>query len=41
MEFQKLMREHPNMMCEVFILASTDLLDVHEIAANGQPSPPD
>jgi hypothetical protein len=28
------------MMCEVFILAPTDLLDAHEIAANGRPSSP-
>jgi hypothetical protein len=28
------------MMCEVFILAPTDLLDEHEIAANGRASPP-
>jgi hypothetical protein len=28
------------MMCEVFILAPTDLVDAPEIAANGRPSPP-
>jgi hypothetical protein len=28
------------MMCEVFILAPTDLLDEHEIPSNGRPSPP-
>ena len=33
-------QQHPDMMCEVFILAPTDLLDEHEIAANGRPSPP-
>ena len=33
-------QQHPDMMCEVFILAPTDLLDAHEIAANGRPSPP-
>jgi uncharacterized protein YbcI len=26
-------QQHPDMMCEVFILAPTDLLDEHEIAA--------
>ncbi len=31
-------QQHPDMMCEVFILARTDLLDAHEIAANGRPS---
>jgi uncharacterized protein YbcI len=33
-------QQHPDMMCEVFILAPTDLVDEHEIAANGRPSPP-
>jgi uncharacterized protein YbcI len=32
-------QQHPDMMCEVFILAPTDLLDEHEIPANGRPSP--
>jgi uncharacterized protein YbcI len=26
-------QQHPDMMCEVFILAPTDLVDHHEIAA--------
>jgi uncharacterized protein YbcI len=34
-------QQHPDMMCEVFILAPTDLLDEHEIAANGRPAPAD
>jgi uncharacterized protein YbcI len=34
-------QQHPDMMCEVFILAPTDLLDEHEIAANGRPAPTD
>jgi uncharacterized protein YbcI len=34
-------QQHPDMMCEVFILAPTDLLDAHEIAANGRPAPTD
>src|SRR5476651_2468824 len=29
-------QQHPDMMCEVFILAPTDLLDAHEIAPNGR-----
>src|SRR5665213_3180870 len=33
-------QQHPDMMCEVFILAPTDLVDDHEIPANGRPSPP-
>ena len=33
-------QQHPDMMCEVFILAPTDLLEAHEIQANGRPSPP-
>ena len=32
-------QQHPDMMCEVFILAPTDLVDEHEIPANGRPSP--
>jgi uncharacterized protein YbcI len=32
-------QQHPDMMCEVFILAPTDLLDEHELPANGRPSP--
>jgi len=28
-------QQHPDMMCEVFILAPTDLVDEHEIPANG------
>jgi len=30
-------QQHPDMMCEVFILAPTDLVDHHEIAAAGPP----
>jgi uncharacterized protein YbcI len=33
-------QQHPDMMCEVFILAPTDLLVEHEVAANGRSSPP-
>jgi uncharacterized protein YbcI len=33
-------QQHPDMMCEVFILAPTDLLDEHEIASNGRTLPP-
>jgi len=33
-------QQHPDMMCEVFILAPTDLVDAHEIAPNGRPGPP-
>ena len=33
-------QQHPDMMCEVFILAPTDLLDEHEIPSNGRASPP-
>ena len=33
-------QQHPDMMCEVFILAPTDLLDDHEVAENGGPAPP-
>ena len=28
-------QQHPDMMCEVFILAPTDLFDLHETAAGG------
>ena len=28
-------QQHPDMMCEVFILAPTDLVDMHEIPASG------
>jgi uncharacterized protein YbcI len=28
-------QQHPDMMCEVFILTPTDLVDVDEIQANG------
>ena len=34
-------QQHPDMMCEVFILAPTDLVDGHELAANGRPAPSD
>ncbi len=30
-------QQHPDMMCEVFILAPTDLVDTHEIAATTPP----
>jgi len=30
-------QQHPDMMCEVFILAPTDLIDEHELA-NTDPS---
>ncbi len=30
-------QQHPDMMCEVFVLAPTDLVDVHEIAAAEKP----
>ena len=33
-------QQHPDMMCEVFILAPTDLLDDHELAESGWPAPP-
>jgi uncharacterized protein YbcI len=33
-------QQHPDMMCEVFILAPTDLVDEHELPGNGRPSPP-
>jgi len=32
-------QQHPEMMCEVFILAPTDLVDIDEIAASDRPSP--
>ncbi len=32
-------QQHPDMMCEVFILAPTDLVDEHEVLA-GAPAPP-
>jgi uncharacterized protein YbcI len=31
-------QQHPDMMCEVFILAPTDLLDPEEIASSSPPS---
>ena len=31
-------QQHPDMMCEVFILAPTDLVDTHEIPAARPPS---
>ena len=30
-------QQHPDMMCEVFILTPTDLVDVDEIGASGPP----
>jgi hypothetical protein len=33
-------QQHPDMMCEVFILAPTDLVGEHEVPASRQPSPP-
>ena len=30
-------QQHPDIMCEVFILAPTDLVDDHEIRAGGRP----
>ena len=32
-------QQHPDMMCEVFILAPTDLLDEHEVPSHARPSP--
>jgi uncharacterized protein YbcI len=32
-------QQHPDMMCEVFILAPTDLVDDHEIPASEAPPP--
>jgi uncharacterized protein YbcI len=34
-------QQEPDMMCEVFILAPTDLVDAHEIAASGSLRSPD
>ena len=31
-------QQHPDMMCEVFILAPTDLLDAHELDTDGPPA---
>ena len=28
-------QQHPDLMCEVFILATTDLIDAHELPAHG------
>src|SRR5665213_241212 len=33
-------QQHPDMMCEVFILAPTDLLDEYEVAAIARPALP-
>jgi len=33
-------QQHPDMMCEVFILAPTDLLGEHEVPARSRQSPP-
>jgi len=33
-------QQHPDMMCEVFILAPTDLLDLDEIPRSEPPSDP-
>ena len=33
-------QQHPDMMCEVFILAPTDLLDQDEAAPDGSAAPP-
>jgi len=32
-------QQHPDLMCEVFILARTDLVEKHEIPAPGSPPP--
>ena len=32
-------QQEPDMMCEVFILAPTDLVDDHEMPADAQPAP--
>src|ERR1700689_980663 len=32
-------QQHPDLMCEVFILAPTDLIDAHEPTGQGQSSP--
>jgi len=34
-------QQHPDMMCEVFVLAPTDLVDHDEIPASGTPSTPE
>lgn len=34
-------QQHPNMMCEVFVLAPTDLVDGSEIPASGKPVEPE
>jgi hypothetical protein len=34
-------QQHPDMMCEVFVLAPTDLVDQHEIPASESPSTPE
>src|ERR1700736_6446159 len=31
-------QQHPDMMCEVFVLAPTDLVDIDEVTAAGPPS---
>jgi len=31
-------QQHPDMMCEVFILAPTDLVDIHEISGGDRPA---
>ncbi len=31
-------QQHPDMMCEVFILAPTDLVDTHELPSTGPPA---
>jgi len=33
-------QQHPDLMCEVFILGPTDLVDDHEIPAGQPPAPP-
>jgi uncharacterized protein YbcI len=33
-------QQHPDMMCEVFILAPTDLVGEHEVPVSRQSSPP-
>jgi hypothetical protein len=32
-------QQHPDMMCEVFILEPTDLVDEHEIPKSGRVAP--
>jgi uncharacterized protein YbcI len=34
-------QQDPDIMCEVFILAPTSLVDEHEVTASGLPTPPD